>query len=148
MSLDYLKRLQPESTKSVRYPLNMISTDNGETNPTLLVRPATEVNKAFANEQMKMARKNVPAMRSGGLTVALIEDTRDNDRVLFSKYVITGWEHVVEDDGSELVFSSGSCLEFLQALPDWVFDEVRNFCGNSQNFVESVVNVEGVAKNL
>jgi hypothetical protein len=147
MSFDYLNRLQPELSKTARYTLSMISTDNGETNPVLIVRPATDVNKPYTNEQMKMARRNAAAMRAGGATLAMLEANRDNDRELFAKYVVTDWEHIVEDDGKVLKFSVDACTDFLKSLPNWIFDDLRSFCGSSSNFVDAVVNVEGIVKN-
>jgi len=141
-----LKALDVGANITAEYTLSSISTDGGETNPVLIVRVAGESNKGFANEQLKMTRKNANAYRAGAVNMSMVADTRSNDRRLYSKYVVVGWTNVVDADGASVAFSVSECNDFIESLPDWIFDELRNFCSNPSNFVDTV-NVEGISKN-
>lgn len=115
--------------------------------PVLVVRPATEANKPYFNAVLKRTRKNVRAVQAGAISQAMIAENRSEDRELFPKHVVVGWEGVSDSHGAAVPFSEEACAEFLEALPDWLFDEVRNFAGNSANFTDGVVDAEGKAGN-
>lgn len=114
--------------------------------PVLLVKPATESNRVFANEQLRMTKKNATAVRAGAVNMQMIAETRDNDRKLYAQHVVVGWEGIYDSHGELVPFSHEECGKFLDALPDWAFDEVRNFCTSPQSFVEQV-SVVAIAKN-
>lgn len=59
----------------------------------------------------------------------------ERDLELYPKHVITGWRHVADDDGADVPFTEQDCREFLQALPRWVFDEIRIFAVTAVNFI-------------
>ena len=143
----YLKELETTG-KTARYTMVMIALTNKDNmqHPVLICRPATEVNRAFANEQLRITKKNVPLVRSGAVSLDTIAENRDAERGLYAKHVIAGWENVIDGDGAQVAYDSTVCLEFLNSLPDFIFDEVRNFCTNPQNFVEAV-SVEAIVKN-
>lgn len=149
MSFDHLKSLDV-SHRTARCSLSFQTKlpEPGEDvdYPVLIVKPATEANRAFANEQLRMTKKTAPAIRAGAVNMAMIAETRDNDRDLYAKHVVVGWEGIYDSNGEAVPFSHRECELFLKALPDWAFDEIRNFCTTSQNFVEQIA-TEVIAKN-
>lgn len=126
----HLSTLDVPSTLTARCVLYQIK---GE--PYLLVKPATESNKPFFNEQLKRARRVARAVGSGAITAKIVGDNRDDDRRLFPKYIIEGWGGVNDTQGNPVPYSQEACSEFLAALPDWLFDQVREFAGNNANFL-------------
>lgn len=115
--------------------------------PFLVLRPATEANKPYFNAVLKRTRKTVRVLKTGTISQAMLDENREEDRELFPKFVVTGWGRVIDRDGNEVAFCEEACAEFLQALPDWLFDEVRNFAGNSANFTGDLIDAEGKAGN-
>jgi hypothetical protein len=115
--------------------------------PFLVVRPATEANKPYFNAVLKRTRKNVRAVQAGAISQAMIAENRDEDRELFPKHVIVDWGNVTDSAGEPVPFSPEACTQFIEALPDWLFDEVRNFAGNSANFAGEVIDATGKAGN-
>lgn len=129
MSFKNLKKLDVRDG-SVRYPLVQI-----EGEPFLLVRPATEANKPFFNAVMKRSKTSIRRLRAGKFDAATLAAHREEDRELYPQHIITGWGKVVDDDGKLVEFSQEKCAEFITQLPNWIFDELREFCGNPSNHV-------------
>lgn len=115
--------------------------------PILNMRSATEVNKPYFNAVLKRSRSNVRALKAGAISQAMIAENREQDRELFPKHVITGWAGVVDSQGASVPFNVENCAAFLRALPDWIFDEIRNFAGDSVNFAGEMPDIEAKAKN-
>ena len=149
MSFDHLKSLDV-SNRTARCMLSFQTKapEPGEdlAYPVLIVKSATEANRVFANEQLRMTKKTAPAVRAGAINMQMIAETRDNDRTLYAKHIVVGWEGIYDSNGEEVPFSNSECEIFLRALPDWAFDEIRNFCTNPQNWVEQMA-VKAIAKN-
>jgi hypothetical protein len=141
MDFSYLKKLEVKD-RTARYDMFQISSE-----PVLIVRPATEANKPYFNAVLRKSRKNSRALRAGAINRAMITENREQDRELFPRYVIVGWENVVDVNGESVEFSPDNCRGFLDALPDWIFDDVRNFAGDSANFVDELPDAETMAGN-
>lgn len=124
-----------QTTKSVSYSLTEITLK--DCTPILQVKSATPANTAYLNATLKRAGKFSRQIETTGLNAKMLNTHRDNDRVLYSKYVIVGWENVFDSDGKSVAFSKSNCLDFLNALPDWIFDGLRNFCGKPFNFLDN-----------
>ncbi len=140
----YLEALDVPVDKTVEYTFHQI-TVNGRS-PTLIVAPATEANKPYFNALLKRASKSARQVRAGAINAGLIEENREEDRELYPKYVARGWRDMIDGGGIELKFSVSDCADFLNALANWMFDDLRNFCGNPANYAESL-DVEIKAKN-
>lgn len=123
-------------------------TVNGKS-PILVVAPATEVNKPYFNEQLRRVSSSVKQVKAGAINASMLEEGRDDDRELYPKFVIKGWRDMLDHEtGEEIKFSRKVCEEFLQALPDHVFDYIREFAANTSSFTGMVdVDVQGTAKN-
>lgn len=138
-------RLAVDATRTARFVMHQVAI-NGKT-PYLVMRPATEATKAYYNAVLKRAGKSVKQVQAGAINAGMLSDNRDDDRRLYPQHIVTDWGYIKEDrsevpgmmpdeDGNDTPFSRENCAEFLQALPDWLFDEARQFAGNTLNFVE------------
>lgn len=125
-----LRQMDLQETATATMTLYML---DGE--PKLTMRPADEVNSKYMQAALKNAPERARVARRTGLTPGMIKANRDRDRENFAAHVIIGWEGVVDDDGKAVTFSPETCKEFLDALPDWIFDEVREFAQSPNNFV-------------
>lgn len=129
-NFEHLSKLDISEDVTVDYPLN-----NLKGTPTLKLAPATADNKPFFNEVLRLSRVNkTPKAKS--VSYDLVQSGRDRDRELFAKHVIKGWAGVIDSDGKEVPFSLSNVQSFLTALPDWIFDEIRDFSGVPENFIE------------
>ncbi len=140
----HLKALEVSTEKTSEYTFHQI-TVNGKT-PTLVVAPATEANKPYFNALLKRAGRSARAVRAGAVNAGMIEENREEDRVLYPRFIVKGWHDVIDADGADVEFSADEAMDFLGQLPDWLFDDFRNFCGNPASFAE-LMDVEINAKN-
>lgn len=105
--------------------------------PVLTVHPATEANKPYFNAVLKRTSRTAKMLRAGGeMNAEQLKEARVEDRELYPKHVVRGWSKVVDSELNEVPFSVEDCEEFLTAIPDYMFDDFRTFCGNPRNFVE------------
>ncbi len=130
----HLTVLEVTQDATARYTLHQI-TVNGKT-PTLIVAPATEANKPYFNALLKRAGKSAKAIRAGAVNSGMIEENRDEEQELYPRYIIKGWEDMIDAAGNEVDFSREECVDFLSKLPSWIFDDLRQFCGNPASFTE------------
>lgn len=140
----HLKELDVAADKTAEFTLHQI-TVNGRT-PVLVVAPATEANKPYFNALLKRAGKAARQMKAGNISADLLEKNRDEDKELYPRYVLKGWRDMVDAGGAEVPFSAEEASNFVEALPNWLFDELRNFCGNPTSFAD-FIDVEVSAKN-
>lgn len=128
----HIKTHRVKADVTAEYTLYQISV-NG-VSPTLIVKPATELNKPYFNALLKRSARTARRAASGKIDAATIAQNRAEDRQLYPQHVVTGWTDVIGDDGKEVPFSKEDCADFLAAVDDWVFDDLRNFCGTPTNF--------------
>lgn len=103
----------------------------------LELKPASEANKPYFNALLKQSAKRARAVaRGAAITADVLSKNRDEDRVLYSEYVVKGWEGIVDAQNKLVPFSNEDCVEFLKALPDWLFDRIRNHASAPENYVE------------
>ena len=104
--------------------------------PTLTLKPASEANKGYYTPLIKRNSRNSRRIAAGKVNAKMLKQSRDEDRELFSKFVVTDWADVMDSAGEAVEFSKENCYDFLKALPDWLFDEVRQFASEPENFIE------------
>jgi len=138
---EYLKQLEVKKDQTVDYTLYQIA---GE--PTLTLASATEANKPYYNALLRQTTHVAQRMRSNNLDVQVMADNREADRERFAKYIVKGWSGIVDSKGRAVPFNEKNCLDFLAALPGWIFDAVRNFASTPTNYTEQV-DGEEAAKN-
>jgi hypothetical protein len=103
--------------------------------PTIWSKPATDANKPFLNESLRRSNLRARAnRRSKRVTQDTLTASRQEDREILSKFCATRWD-VTDAKGDAVEFSQENCLEFFEALPDWLFDDYRTFLTDPGNFV-------------
>ena len=105
--------------------------------PVLTCAPATKVNSDFLNavlKQSKAAQRKLRARKGQMPTAAQLEEVKQQDVVLFTKYIVKDWRNVEDFDGTPVEFSEEACQEFLLAIPDDMFEDLRAFCLDISNF--------------
>lgn len=74
-------------------------------------------------------------MRRGRVDANLLAENLRLDRELFPKYVITGWDGIQDSDGELVPYSQAACAELLEALPDWIVQELSGFAARASHFL-------------
>tara|TARA_R110002153_G_scaffold54447_5_gene151678 strand:- start:2348 stop:2821 length:474 start_codon:yes stop_codon:yes gene_type:complete len=119
--------------------------------PSLICKPATNINKAFLNAVMASskqasriakAKRKIKGKQDETITQAAIDKARTDDIELFVDYVVVGWEDVVNQVGDPVDFSPENCRDFLQAIPPEMFTELRLFCLDIRNFRPEAVEMD------
>ena len=141
MTFDFSK-YAVSSTKTAQYEFLAI-----DGTPTMTVKPATEINKPFYNALLRRSKNTARVVKARGINAEMVASNRNEDRVLFAAHVIVGWDKVVDANGKVVPFSKEECEAFLVALPDYLFDDLREFATNEGNFVSDSVDTEGTSKN-
>lgn len=103
----------------------------------LLLRNASLSNSDYYNASLKLAARRTGANLPKHVQAA--DETRqgrDDDRVTFPGTVLVGWEGVVDDKGVEVPFSKEVAGDLLEVLPDWLFDMVRAFAMDPEQFYD------------
>ena len=125
--------IEVDGRKTARFTLGGTGV-NGAPDVVLICKPATEENKAYTNARLKAAQGIVRAGANVGVTQSVIEESRERERELYAAHVITGWENVCDLEGKPVECNASTLREFLDALPGWLFDDVRTFCRHPNNF--------------
>jgi hypothetical protein len=126
----HLKALEQKGDAEVPYKLEQI-----EGAPTIWFAPGTDANRAFQNESLRRANARARQnRRSKRVTREVVAASRQEDREVIASTCAKRWD--VRDAKSKAVeFSPEACLEFFEALPDWLFDDIRAFVTDPGNFV-------------
>ncbi len=102
-------------------------------NPRLEMCHAGNSNRPYTNCVInRTARKGAGAR---DVTADTLKEALDDDRDAFSKFVVTGWDDVINTDGEQVPFSQQVCFEYLTALPDWIMQGVSSWGGRAVNFL-------------
>ena len=139
-----LDQYKVTSANVKEYPLVEIA---GEA--SLMVRSCNEGNSGYMNGLLRITGQDDGGRRSKqskGLSADKMDETREYDRELYPEHVITGWSGVVDAEGKEVKYSVKVCREFLNALPDWIFDRIRIYVSDPENFLNKIDSA-GKAKN-
>jgi len=132
----HIKSANLTAEKTVEYTMHQI-TVNGKS-PTMIVKPASEINKGYFNALLKRSARLQRKVQAGRIDAATIAENRNEDRDLYPVHVIVGWKDVVGEDGQDVPFSSQDCADFLGAIDNFIFDDLRNFCGTPTNFADGL----------
>jgi len=127
----HLSKLHVRPDSTAKYTFYEI-----EGEPCLEVKPTTEINKGYLNAVLRKGRRTLMRMRNTKMSTDMLKQNRDQDRELYPEHVVVGWPTPPKDsDGKDVPFSKEACEAFLKALPDFLFDDLRIFCGSSSNFL-------------
>ena len=109
----------------------------------ILLKPATEANKPYYNAMLRLSGKRARSMaKTGNISVEDLQKNRDEDRIMFPKYVIAGWEFVEtdedkgkQDEDKEYVeYTLDLGAELGRKLPHHIFERVRNHAATPEQF--------------
>lgn len=109
----------------------------------LLLKPATEANKPYYNAMLRLSGKRARNMaKTGSISVEDLQKNRDEDRVLYPKHVVEGWEFVeteqdrgrADEDKEYVQFTAELAAELCRKLPNHLFDRVRNHAATPEQF--------------
>lgn len=126
MSEFNLSKLRPEG--SVEFILDVIP-------GVLIVEQAGEVNKGYFNALLRRNRTAGRRLKKGGMDAETIEKNRGEDRDLYPKYIIKALRGVLDKDGKVAEDTAENRKKFIEALPNWLFDELRVFASDPINFL-------------
>lgn len=127
----HLAEVEQKGDIAVPYKLDQIGGA-----PTIWFKPGTDANKVFMNESLRRANARARVSRRGRrLTADTVASARQEDREVIAKCCATRWD-VKDAKDRPVVFSEANCLEFFQALPDWLFDEIRGWVTDPSNFID------------
>lgn len=127
----HLKDLAVDSTSTTVFTFARIMGS-----PALTVRPAHRVNRDFLNEMIATAKDPSRAVAKGSTDDEMLDQIRESDIDIFARCIVTGWEGVVDSNGDEVEFAEDHVRQFLAAIPADMFDDLRVFCLNIDNFRE------------
>ena len=115
--------------------------------PTLTVRQAGEDNTLYFNALLRQVNRS--RRRGRKVETTDLKANRKLDIGLYSKFVVVGWINVKDSSDKVVEFSIEAVEEFLNAIPSYMFDDMREFCTNPENFVEGIdeEDTEEAAKN-
>ena len=117
--------------------------------PWIRCRRADESNKAYFNALLKSQRSRRRQLRTGNIKAEDLKAARNEDRKLYPKYIITEW-CVKDKNGKDVELNEEDCRKFLEAIPDWSFDDCRDFAAMPQSFdidASDSDDTEGTGKN-
>jgi hypothetical protein len=139
----HLKALEVKAESTVEYRLWQI-----KGTPLLTLAPATESNIPLFNAALKRSGKGAKNVRvNAQADLGTIKEGRLHDCELYSKFVVKGWSGVVDSSGDEPPFTVENVHDFLTALPDYIFDDVREYARNPANFVDEMPDTGAVSGN-
>lgn len=120
-----------------------------ETKPLLIVRCTVDNNeyqaeiRAKRDEITRNVRKRSKGKRARQrINDRIIELLREPDRDAFPGAVIVGWTSNKDVNGEEVEYSDESCADFLKELPDYLFDNLRLYCYDAENFIDQPMSDE------
>ena len=121
--------------------------------PAVKVRPANDYNPKFWSAKVALSRTHADmqqALAAAGVgdndTAALV---RQIDRQLYPTHIVIGFERAPYDGKTKqrVQGTVEEVREFIHALPDNLFDELRDFCISRNTFTAGVTQLEGLAGN-
>lgn len=149
---DHLKEYDPSSARA------WLDMPELGAEARLLLAPAGESNQGYFNALLKLTGKRVRQLASRQVSVGDLKKNRDEDRKLFPRHVLVGWEkvetaedrHRPAEEKEYVPFSAEHAAELCAALPDHLFDRIRNFASTPEQFYpedELPPDAEELAKN-
>lgn len=136
----HLKKLQANHIVSYELP------ELGE-NAVLKLCSANEGNKGYMNGLLRLTGQTKGQRRKKiKVDADSLKEMQKIDRELYPEHVIVGWSGVLDSKKKEVTFSASEVAQLLEQLPDYMFDEIRAFANDPENFVVGI-DSEEKAKN-
>jgi hypothetical protein len=128
----HFKKLRIDADAIAEYVIEGI-----EGEPTLYLRSCSEHNPLFLNEILQRTKADPSLGEQKSIedfTLEMLEETRQRDLEMFSTSIVAGWKQVYDAEGNEVPFSQEDCLDFLTAIPSDIFNGLRLFAMDADNF--------------
>lgn len=96
--------------------------------------------KAYQNGVLRLAasmdekERDLLSERASAGAFEALDAIRPIDLQLYPKHIILSWRGIQDVDGHDVEFSVEACREFLAAIPDLTFDEIRMGASLPGNF--------------
>lgn len=129
----HLSKLEVTKEKTAEYDLVEL-----EGSPTLILCSANENNPGYMNGLLRLSGHGGKRRTKVKIDAKTMETMRDHDKELFPSHVIVGWKGIQDSKGKDVPFSEKTIQEFIAALPNWIFDGIRTFANDPENFVLSI----------
>lgn len=98
--------------------------------------PAAESNKPYWNAVLRYSNDK---LRGGKKKVvvdaASVEKNRKIDKELLARHCLVGWAGIKDTDGKDVPFTKENGLEFLMALPGHMFDPIKAWAADKDNYI-------------
>ena len=143
-----IAKLQVESTVTKELVLGDITTPEDSGPVTLIGVFAGKSNRPFTNAVIRKNAMRLKSRRGKQVNFDTMVEARKDDEEIFAKHIITDWKNVFHDNGKKAPFNSENLAKLLTALPDDLFDEVREFFTNPETFRDSELFTEADAEEL
>ena len=136
MSQFNLTEYDPKGRK-VWYPLPFRPHKLGAKPPAIEVCYAGLTNRPYAEAVAKHGAKTGATRRAarGQISVQAAVDNLAEERKRYAKYVASDMRDVYNTAGEEVKFSHVACLEYMEAWPDYVMQDLATFCSLPDNFL-------------
>lgn len=104
--------------------------------PWVRVRPLGEANPRYWSAVLASQSKVRTRLMKGKISAEMLAQYRKTDREFIPKYADGGeWGGWIDDaTGEEVPYSPEAFAELCQQLPNDLFDELRSFMGDLNNF--------------
>lgn len=126
----HLTKLASDGRRTVEYVIH-------EIDASLMVLPATESNSRYYQALLRSQRASVRRLVGGRMSQAAVAQNRAVDRELFKAHIVKGFgskpPRDVNDERTEN--TPENVAAFIDAMPVWMFDDLRAFCGVETNFI-------------
>ena len=105
-----------------------------EGEPWIAMKPATAANRPYLNALIKA---NGGRARRRRITAETYGKNQRQDIGLYAQHVVTAWGNVFDNQGTAVDLSPETCKDFLSAIPDYMFDEARDFATDPESYTTS-----------
>ena len=139
----YLKQIDVKEDTTAEFPI--VDLTNDEYEPRLIVT-CSRTCKPLLEQSAKDAVKNRGRRKTAQANINF-DRIRKEDREIFIEHIIKDWKEVYDGTGNPVTFTKAACSNFINALPDYIFDELRGFCLNPANFAGDI-ELEEVKQDL
>ncbi len=103
--------------------------------------PAAESNKPYWNAVLRYNNDKLKGgKKSNKVDAASVAKNRKIDQQLIAGHCLVGWEGIKETNGTDVPFTKENGLEFLSSLPGHMFDPIKNWAADKENYLATATN--------
>lgn len=107
-------------------------------NAAIELKYCGESNKGYTNAVLALGADRAIQIHRRGLKIApeILAKNRMEDRELFPEHVAKNWRGIVDDSNRSVEFNEDNCAEFMQQIPDWIMDKIRNHAATPERVLD------------